>query len=74
MESTSNPIITGTLAIREIHGRNGAFMVGTLNTQIGSFAVKDPLLDQYDEGTYDGEFEIDSIYPGPLYCWWSKRH
>ena len=64
MEPTSNPIMTGTLAIREIHGRNGAFMVGTLNTQIGSFAIKDPLLDQYDEGTYDGEFEIDSIYQG----------
>lgn len=64
MQVTSNPILTGTLAVREIHGRNGAFMVGTLHTNIGEFAVKDPILDQYDEGKYDGQFEIDTIYQG----------
>ena len=64
MQTTSNPIFNGTLAIREIHDRNGAFMVGTLHTGIGDFAVKDPILDQYDEGRYDGQFQIESIYQG----------
>ncbi len=64
MQDTRNPILTGTLSVREIHGRNGPFMVGTLYTNIGEFAVKDPILDQYDEGKYDGQFQIESIYQG----------
>lgn len=64
MHTTTNPIFTGSLAIREIHGRNGPFKVGTLHTPIGEFAIKDPMLDQYDEGKYQGEFQIESIYQG----------
>jgi len=64
MHTTTNPIFAGSLAIREIHGRNGPFKVGTLHTPIGEFAIKDPLLDQYDEGKYQGEFQIESIYQG----------
>jgi len=64
MHTTTNPIFTGSLAIREIHGRNGPFKVGTLHTPIGEFAIKDPILDQYDEGKYQGEFQIESIYQG----------
>ena len=64
MKTTSKPIVTGTLGIREIVGRNGPFKVGTLNTPIGKFAVKDPILDQYEPGSYEGEFEIDAIYQG----------
>jgi len=64
MHTTTNPIFTGSLAIREIHGRNGPFKVGTLHTPIGEFAIKDSLLDQYDEGKYQGEFQIESIYQG----------
>lgn len=64
MLTTSNLILPGTLAIREINGRNGPFRVGTLQTAIGDFAIKDPILDQYDEGKYDGQFQIERIYQG----------
>lgn len=64
MKTTNNPIFSGTLAIREIVGRNGPFKVGTLHTSIGDFAVKDPILDQYEEGKYDGQFQIERIYQG----------
>ena len=64
MHTTSNPILNGTLAIREINGRNGPFKVGTLQTSLGEFAVKDSLLDQYDSGTYEGEFQIERIFQG----------
>lgn len=53
----------GTLSVRTIHGRNGDFNVGRLITEIGEFSVKDPELDQYDEGRYDGRFGIEQIYP-----------
>lgn len=55
--------IPGQLAIRTIHGRNGAFNVGRLATSIGEFVVKNPELDQYDEGKYDGDFVITEIRP-----------
>ncbi|EXL06478.1 hypothetical protein BG46_17145 [Brucella anthropi] len=55
--------IPGQLAIRTIHGRNGDFNVGRLITSIGEFVVKNPELDQYDEGKYDGEFIITEIRP-----------
>lgn len=64
MHTTTNPIFKGTLAIREINGRNGAFKVGTLNLSIGEFAVKDSLLDQFDPGTYEGEFRLERIFQG----------
>jgi hypothetical protein len=55
--------LSGTLFIRSIQGRHGAFSVGRLVTGIGQFAIKDALLDQYDEGRYEGEFGISKIYP-----------
>jgi hypothetical protein len=55
--------IPGQLAIRTIHGRNGAFNVARLSTSIGEFVVKDQILDQYSEGKYDGEFVITQISP-----------
>ncbi|WP_045225108.1 DUF3275 family protein [Methyloterricola oryzae] len=56
--------LSGTLFIRQVNGRNGAFSVGRLVTPIGEFAIKDTLLDQYDEGRYEGEFGISRIYHG----------
>lgn len=56
-------VVSGSLTIREIIGRHGPFKVGKLITQLGEFAVKDALLDQYDSGTYDGNFGIGRIYP-----------
>jgi hypothetical protein len=55
--------LSGTLFIRNIQGRHGMFSVGRLVTAIGQFAIKDALLDQYDEGKYEGEFGISKIYP-----------
>lgn len=55
--------IEGTLAIRKISGRNGDFSVGELQTSIGVFAVKDTVLDQYDEGKYKGIFMVNRIAP-----------
>jgi hypothetical protein len=55
--------IPGQLAIKTIHGRNGDFNVGRLATSIGEFTVKNPELDQYKEGKYDGDFIIAEIRP-----------
>ena len=55
--------VSGSLTIREILGRHGPFKVGKLFTQLGEFSVKDALLDQYEPGTYEGNFGIGRIYP-----------
>ena len=54
--------VNGRLAIKIINGRNGAFRVGTLQTEIGEFSVKDKILDQYDEGSYQGMFDVSKIF------------
>jgi len=55
--------ISGQLAIETRHGRYGDFNVGQLRTSIGQFAVKDPGLDQYPQGKYEGDFDIVEIRP-----------
>ncbi len=55
--------INGVLTIRTIQGRNGPFNVGRLITDLGEFAVKDTLLEQYEEGRYEGNFNITQIFP-----------
>jgi hypothetical protein len=55
--------LAGQLAIKTIHGRNGDFNVGRLATSIGEFTVKNPELDQYPEGKYEGDFVIAEIRP-----------
>lgn len=61
--STHAPVtLTGKLVIKTIHGRNGDFNVGLLETSIGSFSVKDRELEQYNAGTYDGQFVIGRIF------------
>lgn len=55
--------LAGQLAIKTIHGRNGDFNVGRLATSIGDFTVKNPELDQYPEGKYEGDFIIAEIRP-----------
>jgi len=42
--------------------RNGAFCVADLSTEIGEFKVKDPLLDQFEEGEYQATVWISEIY------------
>ncbi|MFB1117576.1 DUF3275 family protein [Dickeya dadantii] len=56
-------IVRGQLTIRTISGRNGRFTIGRLATHLGLFHVKDPELEQYPEGKYEGEFAIRYIYP-----------
>ena len=55
--------ISGQLAIKTIHGRNGDFNVGRLATSIGDFVIKNAELDQYREGKYEGDFVITEIRP-----------
>lgn len=55
--------LPGRLAIKTIHGRNGDFNVGRLTTSIGEFVAKNAELDQYREGTYEGDFSIVEIRP-----------
>lgn len=42
--------------------RNGAFCVADLSTDIGEFKVKDPLLDQFEEGEYQATVWISEIF------------
>jgi hypothetical protein len=53
----------GTLRIKKIRqSRNGAFCIADLATDFGEFKVKDPLLDQFEEGEYQGTVWISEIY------------
>lgn len=55
--------IDGTLRVKRIrNARNGAFCIADLLTECGEFKVKDPLLDQFDEGDYHGRFWITEIH------------
>lgn len=63
--------LTGTLVIKEIKGANGRFCVGDLTTPEGDFKVKEPILDQFEEGRYEGEFIIDRFYLSS-YVWRGK--
>jgi hypothetical protein len=53
--------IPGQLAVKIIPGRFGDFRVGKLTCSIGEFVIKSGELDQYEEGKYDGEFNIVQI-------------
>lgn len=53
----------GTLRIKKIRqSRNGAFCIADLSTDFGEFKVKDPMLDQFEEGEYQGTVWINEIY------------
>lgn len=47
-------VVPGQLTLRTIRGKNGPFTVGRLTTHLGVFEVKDPELEQYPEGKYEG--------------------
>ncbi|MHB0818450.1 DUF3275 family protein [Stutzerimonas stutzeri] len=55
--------IDGQLVIKSIPGRFGTFNVARLLTSIGEFSVKDPMLEQYTEGKYEGSFVVAHIGP-----------
>lgn len=54
--------VEGSLRIKRIQGANGPFCVGDLLTEIGEFRVKDPVLDQFEEGNYTGRYIIQRIF------------
>jgi hypothetical protein len=70
-ESIMNVRINGTLVVKVINGANGKFCVGDLNTPLGEFKVKEPILDQFEEGRYEGEFLIERFYLSS-YVWRGK--
>lgn len=55
--------INGILNVKSIKGTRGVFSVGELTTPVGNFKVKDQILDQFSEGSYEGEFLVAHIYP-----------
>ena len=55
--------LEGSLRIKRINGANGPFCVGDLYTELGDFRVKDSVLDQFEEGVYDGRFAVSRIFP-----------
>lgn len=54
--------LSGRLEVVEKHGRFGPFQSGTLHTSIGLFKVKDKALEQFNAGTYTGEFLVEEIF------------
>jgi len=60
--------IPGRLTVRTIHGRNGPFTVGRLAASIGEFVIKDPQLDQFSEGVFEGEFLLLEIRPASYFA------
>ena len=63
--------INGVLTVKQISGANGKFCTGDLNTSIGEFKVKESILDQFEEGRYEGEFVIERFYLAS-YVWRGK--
>ncbi len=61
MISTDNAI----LRVKRIRqSRNGPFSVADLITEFGEFKVKDPILEQFEEGEYEATVWISEIYLG----------
>lgn len=59
-----------TLRVKKIRqGRFGDFCVADLSTDIGEFKVKDPLLDQFDDGEYTGTVWISEIFLTQYMAW-----
>lgn len=54
--------LAGKLTVVERNGKNGAFMVAELQTEIGIFKVKHRTLDQFPEGSFSGVFHITRVY------------
>ena len=55
--------LNGTMLVKKFRqSRNGPFCVADLLTDVGEFKVKDPLLDQFDEGEYQGTFWVSEFY------------
>ncbi len=51
-------ILEGTITNKVIKGVNGEFSVGSFNSDLGKFKIKDQLLDQFEEGEYQVRVSI----------------
>jgi len=54
--------ISGRLVVNTINGKFGTFNVGTLYSSMGDYVVKYDGLDEFNEGSYDGQFIVRRIY------------
>lgn len=63
--------LTGiTLRVKKIRqGRFGDFCVADLSTDIGEFKVKDPILDQFEDGEYTGTVWVSEIFLSQYMAW-----
>lgn len=52
------------LRVKRINGRNGQFCIADLATDFGKFKVKEPFLDQFEEGEYQVTAWISEIFLG----------
>ena len=50
--------VRGSLRVTYVHGRYGAFPIGTLFTDIGHFTVRDAWLETLEAGEYPGSFSV----------------
>jgi len=50
--------VKGRMAVNVINGRNGQFRVATLYSDIGDFVIRYDGLDEFEAGTYEGEFIV----------------
>lgn len=55
--------VRGSLVVERKSGRRGNFNVGELTTAIGIFDVKDTVIEQFEPGSYTGDFLIRWIAP-----------
>lgn len=56
--------VVGSLSVMSRKRRDGeVFSVGVLQTELGSFDVKHPVLDEFEKGTIEGVFFLTKIYP-----------
>lgn len=65
-KSVAPIVVPGQLTLRTIRGKNGPFTVGRLATHLGTFEVKDPELEQYPEGKYDGNSSSGTSSRSPI--------
>ncbi len=53
--------VNGRMTVNTIDGRFGQFNIATLYCDIGDFVVRYSSLDEFNAGTYEGEFFISKI-------------
>lgn len=62
-------ILTGTLRVHYVNGRNGRFPIATLHAPVGTFRVRSKWVEQFEDGEYQGQFAVSefSLYTFQVY-------